>query len=210
VEEPFEGRIFGELADLLPSGANLFVGSSMPVRDLDTFFPKRQAPARLLANRGANGIDGVVSTALGVAAVSPGPTVLVLGDISLYHDMNGLLAAGRHGISLVLVVVHNDGGGIFSFLPQAGAEAATDQWSFEELFGTPHGLDFAHAAALYGATYTRPESWERFQDAVRLGFSRGGLHIVEVRTDRTTNVTLHRRCWPAVGAAVAGILDTME
>jgi 2-succinyl-5-enolpyruvyl-6-hydroxy-3-cyclohexene-1-carboxylate synthase len=152
----------------------------------------------------------VVSTALGVAAVSPGPTVLVLGDISLYHDMNGLLAAGRHGLSLVLVVVHNDGGGIFSFLPQAGAEAATDQWSFEELFGTPHGLDFAHAAALYGATYTRAESWEQFQDAVRLGFSRGGLHIVEVRTDRKTNVTLHRRCWPAVGAAVAGILDTME
>ncbi len=207
---PFEGRIFGELADLLPSGANLFVGNSMPVRDLDTFFPKRRAPARLMANRGANGIDGVVSTALGVAAVSPAPTVLVLGDISLYHDMNGLLAAGRHGISLVLIVVHNDGGGIFSFLPQAGAGAANQDWSFEELFGTPHGLDFAHTAALYGAEYTRSESWEQFRDAVGHGFAQGGLHIVEVQTDRAANVTLHRRCWPAVGAAVAGILDTME
>ncbi|MGH2387211.1 MAG: thiamine pyrophosphate-dependent enzyme, partial [Chloroflexota bacterium] len=199
-----------ELAAILPSGANLFVGNSMPVRDLDTFFAKRPARARFLGNRGANGIDGVVSTALGVAAVSDSPTVLVLGDISFYHDMNGLLAANRHGISLVIVVVHNDGGGIFSFLPQAEAGANTDQWSYEELFGTPHGLDFAHAAALYGAEYTRSTSWNTFREAVQGGIARGGLRIVVVQTDRAANVALHRRCGPLVRAAVAGILDSME
>lgn len=210
MDEPFEGRIFTELTAILPSGANLFVGNSMPVRDLDTFFAKRQAPVRFLANRGANGIDGVVSSALGVAGVSDHPTVLVLGDISFYHDMNGLLAANRHRISLVVVVVHNDGGGIFSFLPQAAAGAATDEWSFEELFGTPHGLDFAHAAALYGGAYTRCAAWGEFREAVQGGITRGGLHIVEVRTDRAANVALHRRCGPLVRAAVAGILDSME
>ncbi|HVC81360.1 MAG TPA: 2-succinyl-5-enolpyruvyl-6-hydroxy-3-cyclohexene-1-carboxylic-acid synthase [Chloroflexota bacterium] len=208
--ETFEGRVFSELSSLLPDGANLVVGNSMPVRDLDTFFPKGGAPARILGNRGANGIDGVVSTAFGVAAGTDCPTVLVLGDISFYHDMNGLLAARRHGLSLVVIVVHNDGGGIFSFLPQAGVEGRSADWSFESLFGTPHGLDFQPAAALYGATYSSAANWAEFRRAVSHGMAAGGLHIVVVPTDRARNVVLHRRCWPAVSASIAGILERME
>ncbi|MGZ3583099.1 MAG: 2-succinyl-5-enolpyruvyl-6-hydroxy-3-cyclohexene-1-carboxylic-acid synthase, partial [Ktedonobacterales bacterium] len=119
--EMFEGRVFLELAELLPDGANLFVGSSMPVRDCDTFFwPRRCSSMTVLGNRGANGIDGVTSTALGVSAVSGDtPTVLVIGDLSFYHDLNGLLAARLHQLNLTVVLVNNDGGGIFSFLPQA-------------------------------------------------------------------------------------------
>jgi 2-succinyl-5-enolpyruvyl-6-hydroxy-3-cyclohexene-1-carboxylate synthase len=210
MEETFEGRVFSELSSLLPDSANLVVGNSMPVRDLDTFFPKGGPPARILGNRGASGIDGVVSTALGVAAGSNFPTMLVLGDISFYHDMNGLLAARRHALSLVVIVIHNDGGGIFSFLPQAGPEARSEDWSFETLFGTPHGLDFQHAAALYGATYSSIGDWREFRHAVTNGMARGGLHIVVVPTDRARNVALHRRCWPAVSAAIASILDGME
>ena len=116
----------------------------MPVRDLDSFFGGSDQPIRVLANRGANGIDGVISTALGVAAVSEGPTVLVLGDLSAYHDMNGLLAAKLHRLNATIIVLNNDGGGIFSFLPQAGY---TD--NFEQLFGTPHGLNFEAAARMY-------------------------------------------------------------
>src|SRR5690606_17405471 len=108
----FEGRIFAELNALLPPDAALFVGNSMPVRDLDTFFPCTDRPIRLMANRGANGIDGVLSTALGAQAARGGPMALVIGDLSFLHDIGGLLAAKQHGLQLLIILVHNDGGGI--------------------------------------------------------------------------------------------------
>ena len=127
----------------------------MPVRDVETFFPARDAPPRVLSNRGANGIDGTVSTAFGVAAAG-GPTVLLIGDVALAHDIGGLLAARRLGLPLVIVLLNNDGGGIFHFLPveREGAD-------FEEHVATPHGLDFAHAAALYGLGHVRVEDPRR-------------------------------------------------
>lgn len=197
-EEPFEGRVFAELANLLPAGATLFAGNSMPVRDLDTFFPSGARAIRFMANRGANGIDGVVSSALGAAAGTDAPVVLVIGDLSFYHDLNGLLAAKRHNLRLTVVLLNNDGGGIFSFLPQA---AHRDQ--FEELFGTPTGLDFRHAAALYGATHTRATTWRAFREAVAAGIAGSGLAIVEVATGRDRNVDQHRAVWAAVAAALA-------
>ncbi|PZN12629.1 MAG: hypothetical protein DIU69_02950 [Bacillota bacterium] len=193
-----EPRVFTELANLLPDGAILYVGNSMPVRDLDTFFPALPKRIRFLANRGANGIDGVVSSALGAAAAGEGPLVLVIGDLSFYHDLNGLLAAARYGIAATIVVINNDGGGIFSFLPQA---RLTEH--FELLFGTPHGLDFRHAAALYGAAYERPAIWDGFRDAIQRGLASPGLSIVEVRTDRRRNVEQHRQVWRAVEEALA-------
>ncbi len=196
--EPFEGRVFDELAGLLPAGSTLYAGNSMPVRDLDTFFGGGDRAVRCLANRGANGIDGVVSSALGAAAAASGPTVLAIGDISFYHDSNGLLAAKRHHLDLTVVLLNNDGGGIFSFLPQA---AYSDQ--FETLFGTPHGLDFRPIAEAYGATYSRPDDWPAFRAAVSRGLAAGGLHVVEVRTDRERNVALHRAVWRAVSQALA-------
>lgn len=196
-DQPFEGRVFPELAHLLPEGALLIAGNSMPVRDLDTFFPGGKRDRRFLANRGASGIDGVVSTALGAAAAGDRPVVLVIGDLSFFHDMNGLLAAGRYGLNLTIVLINNDGGGIFSFLPQAGQPVY-----FEQLFGTPHGLDFAPVADLYGARLTRPASWDEFWVAVRAGLAEGGLHIVEVRTDRAANVTQHRAVWDRVAEAL--------
>lgn len=114
LDEPFEGRVFRELAELLPDGAALVAGNSMPVRDLDAFFPSVPQRVRIFANRGANGIDGVTSTALGIAAARTGPTVLVTGDLSFYHDLTGLLAARRYRLRATIVLLHNDGGGIFS------------------------------------------------------------------------------------------------
>ncbi len=146
-----EPLVFRRLAELVPEDTMVFAGNSMPVRDLDSFWPASTKRVRFMANRGASGIDGVVSTALGVAAASDKPVVLVIGDISLYHDMNGLLAAKRHGLSATIVVISNDGGGIFSFLPQAERGDG-----FEELFGTPHGLDFKYTAALVRARLLVP------------------------------------------------------
>jgi 2-succinyl-5-enolpyruvyl-6-hydroxy-3-cyclohexene-1-carboxylate synthase len=156
---------------------------------------------RVMANRGANGIDGVISSALGAAAVSrnadAGPLVLAIGDIAFYHDMNGLLAAKAHSIDATIVIINNDGGGIFSFLPQA----ANDKY-FEKLFGTPHGLDFSHSASLYGATYHRAGDQESLRRGITAGIEGKGLHIVELRTGRARNVVLHREAVSAVARAL--------
>jgi len=196
--ELFEGSVFSELSDLLPDGAMLYASSSMPVRDLDTFFPGNDRAIRFLANRGANGIDGVISSALGASAASTGPLVLVIGDIAFYHDMNGLLAAKLHDLNMTIILINNDGGGIFSFLPQADYPE-----HFEQLFGTPHGLHFRYAAEIYGAAYTIIHDWQHFRSAVARGLESGGLNIVELRTNRERNVQQHRAVWQAVGQAVA-------
>lgn len=198
LDELFEGKVFAELAGLLPDGAVLYAGNSMPVRDLDTFFAGSARSIRLLGNRGANGIDGVVSSALGAGAGGARPLVLVIGDLSFYHDSNGLLAARQHGLDATIVVLNNDGGGIFSFLPQAA-----EPEHFEALFGTPHGLDFRPLAELYGATFTRVATWDEFRAAVGRSLQQGGLNIVEVPTERRRNVTLHREMWPVVADLLA-------
>jgi 2-succinyl-5-enolpyruvyl-6-hydroxy-3-cyclohexene-1-carboxylate synthase len=169
------------------------------VRDLDTFLPASARALRCLSNRGANGIDGVVSAALGASAAGLGPVVLVIGDVSFYHDLNGLLAARRHGLDLLVVLVNNDGGGIFSFLPQAQADGQT----FELLFGTPHGLDFRPFVEGYAGRFVRIREWHAFGAAVSDGLARGGLQVVEVPTDRARNVTLHRQVWRAVADALS-------
>jgi len=193
-----EPRVAAELGVRLPPGATLVVASSMPVRDVESFFPVRETPPRVLSNRGANGIDGTVSTAYGVAAAG-GPTVLLIGDVALAHDVGGLLAARRLGLALAIVLLNNDGGGIFDFLPVAREGA-----DFEEHVATPHGLDFARAAALYGCTHERVEDPEAFRGALDRALGAGVTTIVEVRTDRAENVELHRRVVHAVVQSVRG------
>jgi 2-succinyl-5-enolpyruvyl-6-hydroxy-3-cyclohexene-1-carboxylate synthase len=201
VDELFEGKVFSELSELLPEGAVLVAGNSMPVRDLDTFLPQSCRGLRCLSNRGANGIDGVVSTALGASAADIGPAVLAIGDISFYHDLNGLLAARTYGLDLLVVLLNNDGGGIFSFLPQAEAEPAR----FEQLFGTPHGLDFRPFVEGYGGHFVRVCDWSSFGAAVNAALSRGGLNVVEVPTERRRNVAQHRAVWRSVANALAHV-----
>ena len=169
----------------LPDGANLVVSSSMPVRDVEWYSEPREG-VRVLANRGANGIDGVVSTALGVAASGSGPTACLIGDLAFIHDSNGLLAGG----DCVFVVVDNGGGGIFSFLPQATAVAPA---AFERIFGTPPGIDVVALAAAYGV---RPVA------SVADGIAAGGITMVHVRTEREANALVHSQLHDAVAAAL--------
>ena len=203
--EPFEGRVFSELAECLPEGATCYVSNSMPVRDLDTFCPGQSRSIRFLANRGANGIDGVVSSALGASAAGQGPLILVMGDLAFFHDLNGLLAAKLHRLRATIILINNDGGGIFSFLPQAAYPE-----HFEQLFGTPHGLDFRPAAEMYGATFSRIADWAAFRAAVNAGLQADGVTIVEVASDRESNVTMHRAVWQAVSAALADLTTTPD
>ena len=174
---PFEGRVARDLMACLPEGACLMVASSMPVRDLEMFSAARDGVA-VMANRGVNGIDGFVSTTLGVAGSRARPvTVALLGDLCLLHDANGLLGAAARGLDAVLVVVDNHGGGIFSFLPQATLPA-----HFEQLFGTPQEVDPAVTGAI-GA---------------------GGVRMVVVRTDRDDNLERHQLVLKAVADALHG------
>jgi 2-succinyl-5-enolpyruvyl-6-hydroxy-3-cyclohexene-1-carboxylate synthase len=195
-EALFEGRVARDVVDALPDGATLVVASSMPVRDVDAFARPRSG-VRFLANRGVNGIDGFVSTALGAAAASSGPTVALLGDLCLLHDANGLLGAADRGVDVTFVVVDNDGGGIFSFLPQAELPQ-----HFELLFGTPHGVDLAALAALHGLPVDRVEKAGDVVPAVEAAIGAGGVNLVIVPTERTDNVTRHRDAWAAVAAAL--------
>jgi 2-succinyl-5-enolpyruvyl-6-hydroxy-3-cyclohexene-1-carboxylate synthase len=127
----------------------------------------------------------------------------VIGDLSFYHDMNGLLAAKMHKLDATIIVINNDGGGIFSFLPQAAYPE-----HFEQLYGTPTGLDFSHVAALYGASFHRMQAWDDFREAVTKSFDAPGLKIIEVPTDRQKNVEMHRDIWKAVSEALKPLLET--
>jgi 2-succinyl-5-enolpyruvyl-6-hydroxy-3-cyclohexene-1-carboxylate synthase len=195
---PNEPEVVRVLAEALPAGALLAVASSMPIRDVDAFFPARPAPVRFLGNRGAAGIDGFLSTGLGAAAVASAPTYLLSGDLSALHDLTALGTAARLGIRATIVVVHNDGGGIFHFLPQAGFPA-----HFERHWGTPHGTDFVAAAQVFGVEAARVES--RGELASALTEVPAGPRLVEVRTDRAANLDLHRRLRRAVEAALAAL-----
>jgi 2-succinyl-5-enolpyruvyl-6-hydroxy-3-cyclohexene-1-carboxylate synthase len=188
LSEPLTARLLGQS---LPPEATLIIAASMPIRDAELYLPAATPGPRVLSNRGANGIDGTVSTAFGVAAVTQGPVVLLIGDVALAHDIGGLMAARRLGLDLTIVVVNNDGGGIFDFLPVSGEGDA-----FEEHIATPHGLDFAKAADLYGLPHTHADTAGELTDALR----RPG--IIEVRTDRAENLALHRRLADAALEAV--------
>jgi 2-succinyl-5-enolpyruvyl-6-hydroxy-3-cyclohexene-1-carboxylate synthase len=194
-----EMRVAHDVVAALPDGAHLFVSSSMPIRDVDAFAPATGRRLRVLANRGVNGIDGIVSSALGMA-VAERPTVLLTGDLALLHDVGGLVTARRCGIPLTVVVVNNDGGGIFSFLPIAQTEQARSH--YEPLWGTPHGVDFSHAAALAQARYQRVDSPATLRSALAAGLE-GGLHLIEVRVpERARNVDSHRRLFERMATAL--------
>ena len=176
----------------------------MPVRDLDDWLPGSERAIRPLSNRGANGIDGVVSTALGAAAAEVGPVVLVVGDVSFLHDLNALVSARLHGLSATIVLVDNDGGGIFSFLPQATTDAPEVGLPehYEELFGTPHGIDVGPIVTALGGEY-REVAPASIRAALAASIGRPGVRVLAFRTDRARNVELHREAAAAVTEALA-------
>ncbi len=201
--ELLEGEILAATVEALPEGANLLAASSMPIRDLDAFCSPSNKRLSVFANRGTSGIDGLVSTTLGIAAASGvsgaagSPTVGVLGDLAFLHDMNGLLALGALGLGVVFVVINNDGGGIFHTLPVREHEPA-----FTRFFATPHGLGFRKAAELYGLPYAAAADLVELRGALEGALSRGGPAVVEVRTRREETHARRREVVAAVVEAM--------
>ena len=192
IEEKDEGAYAGLLFQQLPDESDLICGSSMPIRDVDTFFNQTSKDIGIYSNRGTNGIDGVVSTALGIQQSLNRPATLLIGDISFLHDVNGLLVTRFHQTDLTIVVMNNDGGGIFSYLPQS-----SDEQYFEKLFGTPTGLSFDAIAHMYEAEYYMVESKETFLRALNTP-KQTDIRIIEVKTNRQENVRVHRQLWKAI------------
>ncbi|QOR65984.1 2-succinyl-5-enolpyruvyl-6-hydroxy-3-cyclohexene-1-carboxylic-acid synthase [Cytobacillus suaedae] len=196
-----EGKVIVELKRLLPTNSTLFIGNSMPIRDVDSFFVNTEKVLKIMANRGANGIDGTISTALGVSVSSSDRLVLVIGDLTFFHDLNGLLAAKQYSIPITIVLINNNGGGIFSFLPQAKEEK-----HFETLFGTPLDLDFEHVVSMYGGKFTRINTWESFESAFLLAGEMQGISVIEVPSIREDNVTIHRTLWNRVSQEISNFI----
>lgn len=199
LSEPTEPGLHAALAGAYADGELVYTGSSMPIRDQECFLPAGAADVLFLANRGANGIDGLVSSAVGAATACARPTWLLLGDLALHHDSNGL-AALRHAAAPVRVVVlNNDGGGIFEFLPQAEQVSREE---FEAIFGTPLGLEPERLAALHGVEH------HRVTDLGQLGELPRDRHLIaEVRVDRRANVAVHRAAWESAAQAIRIALD---
>lgn len=182
----FEGRTIRELQEHIPEDGQVFVANSMTIRDFDYFWFSGESKAVLYGNRGVNGIDGTISTALGLAA-NGRPTYLVTGDLSLFHDLNGLAVAKTHNLNLTIILHNNDGGGIFEYLPQKGTK------HFDYLFSTSQGLDYSGAAKLYGCGYTKISSSDELSSVLSKIGQESGVHIIEIPTNREYSRELHKK-----------------
>ena len=201
-EDLSEGKLFYQLEELLPEDATVFVGNSMPIRDLDSFFHFNQKRIHVMANRGANGIDGTISTALGAATIKQ-PFYLIVGDLTFFHDLNGLIAAKLQELNITILLINNNGGGIFSFLPQASHPK-----HFEKLFGTPLDLDFSKAVEMYGGRFTSISNWENFSTTILTGSNESvGLRVIEIVTNREKNVKEHHDLWNFVSQEINTLLE---
>jgi 2-succinyl-5-enolpyruvyl-6-hydroxy-3-cyclohexene-1-carboxylate synthase len=208
-----EGDALRAVADALPDPATLFVSNSMPVRDLDRFVGPTTTSLTALGNRGVSGIDGVVSSALGAGSATTDDLTLVVGDLALYHDTNGLLALDRCDVDATVVLINNDGGGIFHALPIESFEP-----EFTESFKTPHGIEFEPMADLHGLAYARvdarpeavddpTETARSVEAAVASARDADGSHLIEVRTDAESSHRTRERLAAAVDDAVHGDAD---
>lgn len=185
-----ESKLFAKLEDLVVENSVLFISNSMPIRDLDSFFTTNNKNIKIMANRGANGIDGVTSSALGVAVSLKKPLTYVVGDLTFFHDLNGLLTAKKYGIPINIILINNNGGGIFSFLPQSKHKR-----NFELLFSTPIDLNFEHVVKMYEGNYELITSWEQLDESFKKQATPSQLNVFEIRTDRELNEKEHREAW---------------
>jgi len=194
---PNECRIIEELVNLLPEKSNLMISNSMPIRDFDYFAPVINKNIKVFNNRGASGIDGIISTALGLASVEKTPTVLLIGDSAFYYDMNSLLAAKKYKIPLVIVLINNNGGGIFEVLPISKYGKI-----FKDFFVAPHNLNFKPIVESFNGNYSLIKSWKNFEMEFRKASKKKNFSVLEIKTDAAASLKLRRSYWNEVHKAL--------
>ena len=181
----FEGRTIHMLQQMMPDEGQILVANSMSIRDMDYFWATGRSQAMVYGNRGTNGIDGTVSTALGLSTNGK-PTVMVTGDLSFFHDLNGLAIGKTHGMNLTIILHNNDGGGIFQYLPQKGTD------DFDYLFNTPQGINYSGLATMYGLDYVKVTNNEELERAMQQYIGAEGIHLIEVPTSKEGSRELHK------------------
>ncbi|MCF8412982.1 MAG: 2-succinyl-5-enolpyruvyl-6-hydroxy-3-cyclohexene-1-carboxylic-acid synthase [Melioribacteraceae bacterium] len=184
---PSETKIVNDIIKAIPSGCNLFVSNSMPIRDFDYFASSSSKEINLFNNRGASGIDGIISTALGIAKVSENPTILVSGDLSFYHNISAMQISNQERINLTVILINNGGGGIFNMLP-----VSKENPHFEKYFHTPHGLEFSKIIEGFGAEYLLPNTSNEFTSMIRSAISKNCFSVIDVKTDAAKSATRRR------------------
>ena len=181
----FEGRTIHMLQHIMPDEGQILVANSMSIRDMDYFWATGRSQVMVYGNRGTNGIDGTVSTALGLSTNGK-PTVMVTGDLSFFHDLNGLAIGKTHGMNLTIILHNNDGGGIFQYLPQKGTD------DFDYLFNTPQGIDYSGLATMYGLDYVKVTTNAELEQAMEEYVGAEGIHLIEVPTSKEGSRELHK------------------
>ncbi|MFA7227407.1 MAG: 2-succinyl-5-enolpyruvyl-6-hydroxy-3-cyclohexene-1-carboxylic-acid synthase [Melioribacteraceae bacterium] len=202
---PFEGRILNEIINSVPSGSNLIISNSLPVRDADFFASPIEKKLSVYTNRGASGIDGINSTALGIAAKSKERSFLVIGDLAFYHDLNGLHNAVKYGIPLTIILVNNCGGGIFESLPISEYKDV-----FKNNFSTPVDLNFEKLVKAYGGDYYRIKSWINLKEKVILSARNRNLTILEIQTDAKKSKLQRQIYWNAVAKRIVRFINEIK
>lgn len=190
---PFEGKIFSELLEALPAKCNLMISNSMPARDFDDYTQDSKIPYSVYSNRGVSGIDGINSTAFGIASESKDPTLLVTGDLAFLHDLNGLHFSSIQSIPLTILLINNNGGGIFEMLP-----IANQKEYFKENFITPHNINIEAAVKAFGGNFIAVNSWQSLKQKIKSGLSNKSLSVIEIKTDSHKSSRLRKEMFVQV------------
>lgn len=186
---PFEGRIVKEVISSLPGRCNLVISNSLPVRDFDSFADTASKEINVYTNRGASGIDGVISTSLGIASQSELPTYLIIGDLAFYHDINALPLSKKFSLPLTIILVNNNGGGIFEHLP-----ISKQKNIFKEFFFTPMNLNFKSIVKGYGCGYDLIKDWNSFRKKIKR-FNKKGITVLEIKTNAAKSLQIRKEYW---------------
>lgn len=190
---PIESRIVKEVLDLIPAGSNIMLSNSMPIRDFDYFASNTNKKITVFNNRGASGVDGIISTAMGISKRSKKPTVLLTGDIAFYYDLNGLLQARENSNPLTIILINNNGGGIFRILPISKYKDV-----FEKYFLTPHNLNFAELTKGFGVKHTLIKNWNHFRNSFNTAIRNKNTQVLELKTDSDQSLKIRKQYWDKV------------
>lgn len=202
---PFEGRIVKEIINAIPNNSNLIISNSTPVRDLDFFAPKTTKNISVFTNRGASGIDGIISTSLGIVSANQKPTYLIIGDLAFYHDINSLQIAKQYNIPLKIILVDNSGGGIFNMLPVAEYKSV-----FDKFFNTKLDIDFASLVKGFGGSYSLIKSWESLNSKLIETKNNSKLSVLHIKTDSQKSLAIRKKYWAAVEKKFYVILNNVK